>query len=44
MRNAYSNLDRKPGGKCRLGRPRNRGEDNIKMNPKDIRYEVVDCT
>jgi hypothetical protein len=43
MRNAYSTLVGKPEGKRPLGRPRCRWEDNIRINPKEIEWEVVDC-
>jgi len=42
MRNAYNILVRKPEGKRPLGRPRHRGEDNIIMNLRNIRWEGVD--
>jgi hypothetical protein len=37
-RNAYSVLVGKPEGKGPLGRPRYRWEDNIKMNPREMRW------
>jgi hypothetical protein len=36
MINAYKILDRKPGGKRRFGRPRQRYYDNIKTELKQI--------
>jgi hypothetical protein len=38
MRNAYRVLVGKPKGKRQPGRTRRRGEDNIKMNLEDVRY------
>ena len=35
-RNAYRILVGKPEGKRTLGRPRRRGEDNIKMDLKEV--------
>jgi hypothetical protein len=40
-RNAYI-LDRKPEAKKRIGRPTHRWEGSIKMEIKEIWYEVVD--
>jgi len=42
MRNAYRLLVGKPGGKRPLGRPKHRWEDNIRMNLREIGWEVVD--
>jgi hypothetical protein len=41
-RNAYRILVGKPEGKRPLGRPRHRWVDNIKMNFREIRWDVVD--
>jgi hypothetical protein len=41
MRNVYKVLVRKPEGKRPLGRSRRRWEDNIKMDLKEIWFEVV---
>jgi len=41
MRNAYNILVGKPEGKRSLGRPRCRWEDNIRMDLREIRWEVV---
>jgi hypothetical protein len=35
-KNVYKILVGKPEGKRQLGRPRQRWEDNIKINPKEI--------
>jgi hypothetical protein len=35
-RNTYRSLFRKPDGKRPLGRPRHRGEENIKMDLKEM--------
>jgi hypothetical protein len=43
MRNAHSILVGKPKGKRPLGRHWSRWEDNIKMDLKEIGWEVVDC-
>jgi hypothetical protein len=43
MRNADTILFRNPTRKRPLGKPRRRWEDNIKMDIKEIRSEVVDC-
>jgi hypothetical protein len=42
MRNVYNILIGKPEGKRPLGRSRHRWEDNIKMDLKEILWEVVD--
>jgi hypothetical protein len=42
MRNAYCILVGKPEGKTSLGRHRRRWEDNIRMNLREIVWEVVD--
>jgi hypothetical protein len=44
MRNAYKILVRKPEGKRLLGRPRCRWEDNLRMDLREIEWEVVECT
>jgi hypothetical protein len=44
MRNAHSNLVRKPKGKGPLRRPRRKTEDNIRMDLRDIWWENVDWT
>jgi hypothetical protein len=41
MRNVYKTLVKKPEGMRPVGRPRHRGEGNIKMDFKDIWCEVV---
>jgi len=41
-RGAYGVLVGMPEGKRPLGRPRLRWEDNIKVNFKDVRWEVMD--
>jgi hypothetical protein len=41
MRNAYNILVGKPEGKRSLGRPMCRWEDNIRMDLREIRWEVV---
>jgi hypothetical protein len=41
IRYAYKILVRKSEGKRPLGRPRYRWEDNIKMNLREMRLEVV---
>jgi hypothetical protein len=41
-RNAYRILVGKPEGKGPLGRPRRRWVDNIKMNLREIGWDVVD--
>jgi len=38
----YRVLVRKPEGKGPLGRPRPRGEDNIKMNLQEVRCGIMD--
>jgi hypothetical protein len=42
-RNAYWVLVGKPEGKRPLGRPRRRCVDNIKMDLRDIGWDVMDC-
>jgi hypothetical protein len=42
MKNAYKFLVRKPEGTKRLGRPKRRWEDNIRMDIKEIRWEGMD--
>jgi hypothetical protein len=42
MKNAYSFPVGKPEGKRPLGRPKRRWKDNIKMNFREIGWEVVD--
>jgi hypothetical protein len=42
LRNAYIILVRKSEGKRPLGRLRRRGEDNIRMDLREIGWEVVD--
>jgi hypothetical protein len=42
MRNACIVLVGKPGGKRPLGKPRNRWENNIRMDPREIVCEAVD--
>jgi hypothetical protein len=41
-RNAYRILVGKPEGKRRLGRPRRRWVDNIKMGLREIRWDGMD--
>jgi hypothetical protein len=41
-RNTYRILMGKPEGKRRLGRPRRRSVDNIKMNLREIGWDGVD--
>jgi hypothetical protein len=41
MRNAYNNLVGKPRGKRPLGRPRYRQKHNIRMDLREIEWEVV---
>jgi len=43
MRNAYKILVGKPEGKRPFRRSRHRWEDNIRMDLKEIGWEVVDC-
>jgi hypothetical protein len=43
-RNACRILVEKPEGKRPLGRPRHRGEDNIKMDFRQIGWSGTDCT
>jgi hypothetical protein len=42
MRNLYSMLVGKPGGKRQLGRPRRVWEDNIRIYRREIGWEGVD--
>jgi hypothetical protein len=42
LRNAYSNLVGRPEGKRQLRRPTRRWEDNIRMDLREIGWEVVD--
>jgi hypothetical protein len=42
MRNAYKMLVEEPEGKRRLGRPRRRWEDNIRMHLRETGWKVVD--
>jgi hypothetical protein len=42
IRNAYNTLIGKPEGKRTLRRRRRRWEDNIRMDLREIRWEVVD--
>jgi len=42
MRNAYKILAEKPEVKLPLGRQRRRSEDNIRMNLKEIGWNVAD--
>jgi hypothetical protein len=39
--NAFTLLVGKPEGKRPLGRPKHRWEDNIKMDPREIRWNVM---
>jgi hypothetical protein len=41
---AYKSLIGKSEEKRRLGRPRCRWEDNIRMDLREISWKVVDCT
>jgi hypothetical protein len=41
LRNAYKILVGKPAGKRPLGRRRRRWEDNIRIDLREIRWEVV---
>jgi hypothetical protein len=43
-RNAYSILVGKPEGKKPLGRPRRRWVDNIKMDHREIRWDIRNWT
>jgi hypothetical protein len=43
MRNSYKILVGEAGGKRLLGTPRRRLEDNIRMDLRQIWWEVVDC-
>jgi hypothetical protein len=40
MRNVYKILVGKPEGKRPLGKPRRRFENNIRLDPREIRWEV----
>jgi hypothetical protein len=42
LRNAYKILVRKTEGRRPLGRPRNRREDNIRMDLREVGWEGVD--
>jgi hypothetical protein len=42
MRNAYKIFIRRPQRKRPLGRPRRRGKDNIRMDLREIEWEVVE--
>jgi hypothetical protein len=42
MRKVYNIFVGKPEGKRPLVRPRHKWEDNIRMNPWEIRWEGVD--
>jgi hypothetical protein len=42
MRNAYRILVGKPEGKRPLGRPKRRWVENIKMDPREIEWDVMD--
>jgi hypothetical protein len=42
LRNAYKMLFEKSEKKRSLGRPKRRWEDNIRMDCREIRWEVVD--
>jgi hypothetical protein len=42
MRNTYRIFVGKPEGKRSLGRPRHRGEGNIRMDVREIGWEGVD--
>jgi hypothetical protein len=42
MRNAYKILVRKPEGMRSLRRPRHRWEDNIRMDLREMVWEVMD--
>jgi hypothetical protein len=42
LRNPYSILVGKPEGKRLLGRPKRRWEGNIRMDSREIVWEVVD--
>jgi hypothetical protein len=42
-RNAYRILVGKPEGERRLGRPRRRWVDNIKVDLREIGWVVIDC-
>jgi hypothetical protein len=41
-RGVYRALVGKPEGKIRLGRPRHRWKDNIKMDLREVGYECMD--
>jgi hypothetical protein len=43
MKNAYNILVGKPEGKRQLARPRRRWDDNIRMDLREIGWEVLDC-
>ena len=42
-RGLYRVLVRKPEGNRRLGRPRHRLEDNIKMDLQEVGFRCMDC-
>jgi hypothetical protein len=42
-RNAYRILVGRPEGKRPIGRPRRRWVDNIKMDLREIGWDLVDC-
>jgi len=42
IRNVYKSLVEKPEGKIPFGRHRHKWEDTIKMNLKEVWWEVVD--
>jgi hypothetical protein len=42
VKSVYSTLVEKPGGKRPLGRHRHRWEDNIRMDIREIGWEIVD--
>jgi hypothetical protein len=43
-RGAYRALVGKPEGRRPLGRPRHRGEDNIKMDLREVEWGSIDWT
>jgi hypothetical protein len=43
MRNAYNSSVGSPEGKRELGRPRRRWEDNVRMDLREIEWEVGGC-
>jgi hypothetical protein len=42
MRSAYKILVGKPEWKRQLGRPRRRWENNVRMDLREMRWEIVD--